>query len=64
MSFTRTNTIYIVELNYKAVNNVRHVSRFRYDSREKAESAILHFKKELGKLISYIVLTKEELEIL
>lgn len=64
MGFTRTNTIYIVELNYKVVNDVRRVSRFRYDSREKAEDAILHFKKELGKLISYVVLTKEELEIL
>lgn len=64
MNFTKTNTIYIVELNYKMMNNVKHVSRFRYDSREKAGSAIQHFKKELGKLIDCITLTKEELEIL
>ena len=64
MKFTKTNTIYIVELNYKMSNNIKHVSRFRYDSRERAESTIRYFKKELGKLIDYITLTKEELEIL
>lgn len=64
MNFTKTNTIYIVELNYKMMNNVKHVSRFRYDSREKAENATQHFKKEMGRLIDYVILTKEELEIL
>lgn len=64
MNFTETNTIYIVELNYKMMNNVKHVSRFRYDTREKAESATQHFKKELGKLIDYVIITKEELNIL
>jgi len=64
MNFTKTNTIYIVQINYKAMSDVRHVSRFRYDSREKAESAAQHFKKELGKLISCITIIKEELEIL
>lgn len=64
MNLTRTNTIYTVEINYRVMNNVKHVSRFRYDSREKAESAVQHFKKELGRLIDFIVITKEELGIL
>lgn len=64
MSFTKTNTIYIVQINYRAMSDVRHVSRFRYDSREKAESAIQQFKKELGRLINCITVIKEELDIL
>lgn len=64
MNFTKTNTIYIVEINYKVMNDIKHVSRFRYDTREKAEHAIQDFKKGLGKLIDYVILTKEELEIL
>lgn len=65
MNFTRSNTIYTVELHYdEKFSKYKSISRYRYDSLEKAEDAANLFKAQLGELITNIIITKENLEIL
>lgn len=64
MGFRKTNTIYIVQINYKTTSDIKHVSRYRYNSCEKAESAVQYFKKELEEYIDCITIIKEKIDIL
>lgn len=64
MGFTKTDTIYVVQINYKTASDIKRVSRYRYNSREKAESAVQYFKKELEGYIDYITMIKEKIDIL
>lgn len=65
MNFEQDLKIYVVEIDYKTVNpKLKRLTRYRYNSRDKAETAAQRFQEELGSLINHITITKENLELL